>query len=123
MGPLRPEPQRRRPAVRGIPDGSASAMDRIFKRPFLWPELYRSPGRVVNFLFCLMQIHCCTGPLAAFRTLADFQQAHRHWVEIALREKLSMQDARWSQTVAVGNLEFVEKMKREKRVAHRELIS
>src|SRR5262249_36768740 len=21
-------------------------MDRIFKRPFLWPELYRSPGRV-----------------------------------------------------------------------------
>src|SRR5262245_6472392 len=23
-------------------------MDRIFKRPFLWPELYRSPGRVVN---------------------------------------------------------------------------
>src|SRR5215813_9899684 len=24
---------------------------------------YRSPGRVVNFLFCLMQIHCCTGPL------------------------------------------------------------
>src|SRR5262249_25680211 len=22
------------------------SMDRIFKRPFLWPELYRSPGRV-----------------------------------------------------------------------------
>jgi hypothetical protein len=30
-------------------------MDRIFKRPFLWPELYRSPGRDVNFLFCLMK--------------------------------------------------------------------
>ena len=23
-------------------------MDKNFKRPFLWPELYRSPGRVVN---------------------------------------------------------------------------
>src|SRR5215475_10111983 len=55
MGPLRPEPQRRRPAVRGIPDGSASAMDRIFKRPFLWPELYRSLGRVVNSRLCLMK--------------------------------------------------------------------
>src|SRR5262245_53140608 len=22
------------------------SMDRIFKRPFLWPELYRSPGKV-----------------------------------------------------------------------------
>src|SRR5215813_896223 len=28
-------------------------MDRNFKRPFMWPELYRSPGRVVNF--CLMK--------------------------------------------------------------------
>jgi|RhiMetdeSRZDD1v2_1073273.scaffolds.fasta_scaffold150243_4 hypothetical protein len=26
-------------------------MDKIFKRPFLWPELYRGPGRVVNSLY------------------------------------------------------------------------
>src|ERR687892_2625933 len=30
-------------------------MDRIFKRPFLWPELYRRIGRVVNFRLCLMK--------------------------------------------------------------------
>ena len=30
------------------PGLSIRQMDRIFKRPFLWPELYRSPGRVVN---------------------------------------------------------------------------
>ena len=30
-------------------------MNRNLKRPFLWLELYRSPGRVVNFLFCLMK--------------------------------------------------------------------
>ena len=28
---------------------------RILKRPFLWPELYRSPGRAVNSRFCLMK--------------------------------------------------------------------
>src|SRR5262245_31276891 len=27
-----------------------SPLDRIFKRPFLWPELYRSTGRAVNYL-------------------------------------------------------------------------
>src|SRR5215510_32341 len=32
------------------------AMDRIFKRPFRWPELYRSPGRVVNSF----SARCCT---------------------------------------------------------------
>ena len=31
----------------------ALSRDRIFKRPFLWPELYRSPGRVVNSRFLL----------------------------------------------------------------------
>jgi len=29
-------------------DSDPGSMDRIFKRPFLWPELYRSPCRVVN---------------------------------------------------------------------------
>jgi hypothetical protein len=29
---------------------------RIFKRPFLWLELYRSPGRVVNSRLCLCDI-------------------------------------------------------------------
>ena len=37
------------------------------------------------------------------------------FVEIALRDELSVRDARWSEAVAVGNLNFVEKMKSEKR--------
>src|SRR5262249_2354803 len=32
-------------------------MDRNFKRAFLWMELYRSPGRVVNSRLCLMKTH------------------------------------------------------------------
>ena len=34
---------------------------------------------------------------------------------IALRDELSVRDARWSEAVAVGNLNFVEKMKSKKR--------
>jgi hypothetical protein len=46
-----------------------------------------------------------------FSKLANFQQAHRQWVEIALRDELSVRDARWSEGVAVGSLAFVEKVK------------
>ena len=49
--------------------------------------------------------------------------AHRQWVEIALWDELSVRDARWSEAVAVGNLNFVEKMKSEKKGPHREVIS
>jgi hypothetical protein len=61
--------------------------------------------------------------LCGFSKLADFQQAHRQWVEIALGDELVVRDALWSEAVAVGNLNFLEKMKSEKREAHRQLIS
>src|SRR5262247_1379066 len=61
--------------------------------------------------------------LCGFSKLADFQQAHRQWIEIPLRDELAVRDARWSEAVAVGNLNFVEKMKSEKRGPHREVIS
>ena len=41
---------------------------------------------------------------------SGLQQAHRQWVEIALRGELSARDARWSEAVAVGRLAFVEKV-------------
>ena len=49
--------------------------------------------------------------LSGFSKLADFQQAHRQWVEIALRGELSVRDARWSEGVPVGSLAFVETVK------------
>ena len=58
-----------------------------------------------------------------FSKLADFKQAHRQWVEIALRDELSVRDARWSEAVAVGSLAFVEKVKSKLgiKALHREL--
>ena len=45
------------------------------------------------------------------------------FVEIALRDELSVRDARWSEAVAVGSLAFVEKVKSELgiKALHREL--
>ena len=61
--------------------------------------------------------------LYGFSKLADFQQAHHQWVEIALRDELVVRDTRWSEAVAVGNLAFVEKVKSElgAKALHREL--
>ena len=49
--------------------------------------------------------------LCGFSKLADFQQAHRQWVEITLRGELSVRETRWSEAVAVSSLAFVEKVK------------
>jgi len=47
--------------------------------------------------------------LCGFSELADFQQAHRQWVEGALEGEL-MRDDRWSEAIAVGSGTFVEKV-------------
>src|SRR5215813_5787704 len=119
-------------------------MDRIFKPPFSMAGAISQGCERCQFLFCLMKnplLYRSAWPessreasesgsartnaryfdlpglfgLCGFSKLADFQQAHRQWVEIALRDELSVRDALWSEAVAVGNLNFVEKMKSEKR--------
>jgi hypothetical protein len=49
---------------------------------------------------------------AAFQNEPTFSKLI--WMEITFRDELSVRDARWSEAVAVGNLNFVEKMKSEK---------
>jgi hypothetical protein len=61
--------------------------------------------------------------LCGFTEVAHFQQAHRHWVEEALRRETA-RESRWSEALAVGSLSFVEKVKNELgfKAAHREAI-
>jgi hypothetical protein len=42
--------------------------------------------------------------LCGFSKLADFQQAHRQWVEVAHRDELSVRDARWSEELQSNRL-------------------
>ena len=51
--------------------------------------------------------------LCGFRSVAEFQQAHREWVETALGQEAASRDDRWSQSVAVGSERFVDQVKAE----------
>jgi len=61
--------------------------------------------------------------LCGFSEAADFQHAHRQWVEEALKGEPAVRDERWSEAVAVGSLAFVEKVKIElgSKAMHREV--
>ena len=51
--------------------------------------------------------------MCGFTNPRDFQRAHRQWVEQALENGLAIRDDRWSESIAVGTLDFVEKIKTE----------
>lgn len=51
--------------------------------------------------------------LCGFRRVADFQEAHRAWVNEAIVTEGKARDTRWSESVAVGSEAFVERVKRE----------
>jgi len=62
--------------------------------------------------------------LSGFTEPAQFQQAHREWVEEMLTRELVTREAKWSEAIAVGGLRFVEMVKSElaSKAAHREVI-
>ena len=62
--------------------------------------------------------------LCGFSEVAEFQQAHRRWVDDSLTRERMAREGRWSEAIAVGNLNIVEKVKSELgfKAAHREVI-
>jgi hypothetical protein len=63
--------------------------------------------------------------LCGFTEVADFQRAHRDWVDEAIKREMVARESRWSEAVAVGSLSFVNTVKSELgfKAAHREVIS
>ena len=51
--------------------------------------------------------------LSGFAEVRDFQRAHREWVEQAPENGVVMRDDRWSESIAVGSLAFVESLKNQ----------
>jgi putative transposase len=51
--------------------------------------------------------------LCGFGDLRDFQRGHRQWAEQGLENGLAVRDDRWSESIAVGSLAFVEKVKNQ----------
>ena len=62
--------------------------------------------------------------LCGFGDIATFQLAHRRWVDDSLAREAMAREGRWSKVIAVGNLNFVEKVQNELgfKAAHREVI-
>jgi putative transposase len=62
--------------------------------------------------------------LCGFTEVADFQQAHRQWVGEALDGEMAVREDRWSKAIAVGSLDFVDKVRSELGVKamHREVV-
>jgi putative transposase len=61
--------------------------------------------------------------LCGFNGVTDFQQAHREWVTEALSRESVVRERNWSEAIAVGNVNFVEKVKSELgfKAVHRDL--
>ena len=49
--------------------------------------------------------------LCGFSEVADFQRAHRDWVDEATKREMVARESRWSEAVAVGSLSFVDTVK------------
>jgi putative transposase len=53
----------------------------------------------------------CLRSLFDFRSMYDFAEAHRGWVEKSLEEEILSRDQKWTESVAVGSEKFVEATK------------
>jgi putative transposase len=89
--------------------------------PLEWPhsgycEIQRPPKR-----YAIIDVGALSG-LFGFTDVGEFPRTHREWVEHALENGQAQHDDRWSESVAVGSLDFVEKVKSDlgMKAAHRE---
>ena len=62
--------------------------------------------------------------LSGFADVRDYQTAHRQWVEQGLENGLLMRDDRWTESIAVGSLAFIDQVKNELgfKADHRDVI-
>jgi putative transposase len=62
--------------------------------------------------------------LCGFTDLRDFQRAHCEWIEQALGNGCAPRDDRWSESIVVGTLDFVERVKNDLgiKAMHREVL-
>ena len=70
-------------------------------------EIQRPPKR-----YAIIDLREFTA-LCGFADSGDFQSAHRQWVEQTLERGRTVREDRWSETIAVGSLAFVESVKSE----------
>jgi REP element-mobilizing transposase RayT len=93
----------------------------VVKHPGHWKESGFSEIQKPPKRYAIIDLKIL-GELNGFADPKDFQTAHRQWVEQELENGLAVRDDRWSESVAVGSLAFVEKVQSDlgMTAAHRE---
>ncbi len=94
----------------------------VVKHPADWThggyrEIQNPPERYTIIDRADLRVSC------GFANVADFQRVHRQWIEEALARGAMRRDARWSEAIAVGGYDFVERIQRElgAKAAHRDV--
>jgi putative transposase len=49
--------------------------------------------------------------LLQIENFADFKEAHREWIEEALKDSKVVRESKWTQSIAVGNKSFLDQIK------------
>ena len=82
----------------------------VVNHPGQWKESGFSEIQAPPKRYTIIDLQSLT-ELIGFADVNDFQRAHRQWVEQGLENGLAVRDERWSESIAVGSLAFVEKIK------------
>jgi putative transposase len=82
----------------------------VVGHPADWPhsgyrEIQKPPAR-----YAVIDLQALSA-LSGFTQVAYFQEAHRRWIEEALIRDLVARDDWWSESIAVGSMAFVDKVK------------
>ena len=51
--------------------------------------------------------------LLNYKNYSDLTKAYRKWIEVSLKEKVCVRDSRWTQSIATGSRQFIERIKRD----------
>jgi REP-associated tyrosine transposase len=84
----------------------------VVKHPGQWKESAFSEIQKPPKRYAIIDLQSLS-ELSGFADVRDFQRAHRQWVEHALENGRMARNDRWSESIAVGSLAFVEQIKSE----------
>jgi hypothetical protein len=95
----------------------------VVNHPLQWQESGCSEIQKPPKRYAIIDLRSLSD-LSGFADLRDFQRAHREWVEQGLENGLAGRDDRWSESIAVGSLAFVESVRNQLgiKALHRDVI-
>ena len=67
--------------------------------------------RILNYMVTSNHIHLLVMALLQIENFADLKEAHREWIEEALKKSKVVRQSKWTQSIAVGDKSFLKQIK------------